>query len=101
LDDPEIPNYDSAFHALIGQASGNRLLAAFVAAVHAVTHPVEYLEVTSEVARKTVKQHMAIVSALEAGSPDDAAEAMETHIDYVMRHSSHYPHPVPSQAKAE
>lgn len=92
LDDPEISNYDRAFHALIGQASGNRLLAAFIAAVHGSTHPVEYLNVTREVARKTVKQHMAIVAAIESGNKNGAAEAMEEHLDYVLRYSSEYPH---------
>jgi GntR family transcriptional repressor for pyruvate dehydrogenase complex len=91
LDDPEIPNYDAAFHTLIGQASNNRLLAALVAAAHAVTHPVEYLEVTPEVARKTVKQHLAIVAALDAGDQARAAAAMEVHLDYVLRHSAKYP----------
>ena len=96
LEDPEIPNYDRAFHALIGQASGNRLLAAFIAAVHGATHPVEYLEVTREVARKTVKQHMAILATIEAGNPAGAAEAMQDHLDYVLRHSTDYPrHPAP------
>ncbi|MEV6639556.1 FadR/GntR family transcriptional regulator [Amycolatopsis sp. NPDC051371] len=91
IDDPEIPNYDLSFHATIGQASGNRLLAAFIMAVHGATHPAEYLEVTDEVARKTVKQHIAIVAALEAGNPASAAEAMETHLDYVLRYSTDYP----------
>jgi GntR family transcriptional regulator, transcriptional repressor for pyruvate dehydrogenase complex len=97
IDDPQIPEYDKAFHAIIGQASGNRLLAAFIGAVHAATHPVEYLNVTREVARKTVKQHMAIVAALEAEDGEGAATAMEEHLDYVLRYSSEYPqhaHPV-------
>jgi DNA-binding FadR family transcriptional regulator len=95
LDDPEIPNYDRAFHALIGQVSENRLLAAFISAVHGATHPVEYLEVTAETAHATVKQHLAIVAALEAGNADDAAEAMEVHLDYVLRNSTDYPRQQP------
>jgi GntR family transcriptional regulator, transcriptional repressor for pyruvate dehydrogenase complex len=91
IDDPNIPAYDRAFHTTIGQASGNRLLAAFVAAVHGSAHPAEYLEVTPEVGRKTVKQHIKIVAALEAGNPAGAAEAMEAHLDYVLRYSTDYP----------
>jgi DNA-binding FadR family transcriptional regulator len=91
IDDPDIPAYDRAFHTTIGQASGNRLLAAFVAAVHGVTHPAEYLEVTREVARKTVKQHIAITAALEAGNPAGAAKAMAEHLDYVLRYSTDLP----------
>jgi GntR family transcriptional regulator, transcriptional repressor for pyruvate dehydrogenase complex len=90
IDDPNIPGYDLAFHTTIGQASGNRLLAALVAAVHGVTHPVEYLKVTSEVGRKTVKQHMQILAALEAGDSAAAADAMYAHLDYVLRYSSEY-----------
>jgi GntR family transcriptional regulator, transcriptional repressor for pyruvate dehydrogenase complex len=91
IDDPNIPVYDLAFHTTIGQASGNRLLAAFVVAVHGVTHPVEYLKVTPEVGRKTVKQHIRIMAALEAGDSEGAAEAMAVHLDYVLRYSTEYP----------
>lgn len=90
IDDPSIPTYDFEFHTTIAQASGNRLLAAFVAAVHVGTHPVEYLEVTPEVGANTVKQHMAILSAIEAGNPDAAGSAMEKHLDYVFRYSTDY-----------
>jgi GntR family transcriptional regulator, transcriptional repressor for pyruvate dehydrogenase complex len=90
IDDPKIPEYDFEFHTTISQASGNRLLASFVAAVHGATHPVEYLEVTPKVGSHTVKQHMAIVSAIEAGDGEAAAQAMETHLDYVLRHSTDY-----------
>jgi DNA-binding FadR family transcriptional regulator len=90
IDDPNLQMYDLAFHTTVARASGNRLLAAFVAAVHGSTHPVEYLEVTAEVGRKTVKQHIEIVAALEAGNPAGAAEAMEAHLDYVLRYSTDY-----------
>jgi len=86
--DPDIPGYDLAFHTTIGQASGNRLLAAFIGAVHDATHPAQFLDVTEEVGRRTVKQHMAILAAIEAGSGDDAAAAMATHLDYVLRYST-------------
>jgi len=91
IDDPGIPGYDLAFHTTIGQASGNRLLAAFIGAVHDATHPAEYLDVTQEVARKTVKQHIAILDAIEKGSETKAAEAMETHLDYVLQYSTARP----------
>lgn len=91
LDDPKIPDYDQAFHALIGDISGNRLLSAFISAVHGATHPVEYLHVTAEVAHETVKQHLAILAALEEADGDAAARAMETHLDFVFRYSAEYP----------
>ena len=91
IDDPRIPAYDLEFHSTVGRASGNRLLAAFIASVHDATHPAQYLEVTAEVGRRTVKQHMAIVAAIEAGNAASAAEAMEAHLDYVLRYSTDYP----------
>jgi GntR family transcriptional regulator, transcriptional repressor for pyruvate dehydrogenase complex len=91
IDDPDIPSYDLAFHTIIGQASGNRLLAAFIAAVHDATHPAQYLDVTEEVGRRTVKQHMAILAAIENGAEDAAADEMESHLDYVLRYSTAVP----------
>jgi GntR family transcriptional repressor for pyruvate dehydrogenase complex len=88
IDDPEIPSYDLAFHTTIGHASGNRLLAAFIAAVHESTHPAQYLHVTKEVGRRTVKQHMAILAAIENQEGEAAADSMADHLDYVLKYSS-------------
>jgi DNA-binding FadR family transcriptional regulator len=87
IDDPDIPAYDLAFHTTVGHASGNRLLAALVSALHDATHPAQYLEVTPAVAKKTVRQHMDIVRALETGRPDEAQQAMDDHLAYVLQYS--------------
>ena len=91
LDDPNIPLFDLAFHTTIADASGNRLLAAFVSALHSSTHPAHYLELSPEVGRRTVKQHIAIVAAIEAQNPAGAAEAMDAHLEYVLRYSTVHP----------
>jgi GntR family transcriptional regulator, transcriptional repressor for pyruvate dehydrogenase complex len=88
INDPDIPSYDLAFHTTIGHASGNRLLAAFIAAVHESTHPAQYLHVTKEVGRRTVKQHMAILAAIENQEGEAAADSMADHLDYVLKYSS-------------
>lgn len=88
IQDPNIVSYDRDFHVTIANASGNRLLAAFVSAIHEATRPAQFLCVTPEVGRSTVRQHLAIVSALRRGSSQDAADAMEAHLDYVLRYSS-------------
>lgn len=87
IDDPDIPEYDLRFHTAIGYASGNRLLAAFIASVHDATHPAQFLDVTAEVAQKTVRQHMAIVAAIEDGDPVRSADAMREHLDFVLQYS--------------
>ena len=89
IDDPEIVAYDLAFHTTIGQASGNRLIGAFVGAVHDSTHPAQYLDVTPEVGRDTVKQHLAILAAVEDQDPQEAARAMALHLEYVRQYSVH------------
>jgi len=91
IDDPRVSIYDLAFHSIVGQASGNRLLAALIASVHDATHPAQYLDITPEVGRRTVKQHMAIVEVIEARNAAGAAEAMETHLKYVLRYSTDQP----------
>ena len=88
MDDPDIPLYDLEFHATVGEASGNRLLGAFVRALHSATAPVRYLEVTKAVARNGTKQHIAIAAAIEAGNAEGAAQAMEAHLDYVLKYST-------------
>jgi DNA-binding FadR family transcriptional regulator len=91
IDDPRITSYDLAFHSIVGQASGNRLLAALIASVHDATHPAEYLDITPEVGRRTVKQHMAIVEVIDARDAAGAAEAMEAHLNYVLQYSTNEP----------
>jgi DNA-binding FadR family transcriptional regulator len=88
IDDPDIPAYDLAFHTTVGHASGNRLLAALISALHDSTHPAQYLQITPPVAKKTVRQHMDIIAALEAGTPDEAARTMDDHLAYVLRYSN-------------
>ena len=40
------------------------------------------------VAKTTARQHIDIVRALESSGPDEAAQAMEAHLAYVLRYSS-------------
>jgi len=86
VDDPEVPKLDQQFHSLIAEASGNRVLASFVAALHHETEPVHYLDLSPEVGRSTVRQHLAIVEAIAAGDPDAGEEAIVEHLTYLRKH---------------
>lgn len=88
VDDPDIPELDREFHSLIARASGNRVLASFVAALHHATEPVHYLDLSPEVGRDTVRQHQAIVRAIEAQDEDAAELAIIEHLTYLRRHIS-------------
>lgn len=86
VEDPSIPDLDRDFHTLIAQASGNRVLASFVAALHHATEPVHYLDLSPEVGRETVKQHQAIVRAIDTQDPDAGEEAIVRHLTYLRKH---------------
>jgi DNA-binding FadR family transcriptional regulator len=88
-DDPKVAELDIRFHSAISQASGNRVIAAFVAALHQVAHPVEHLQLDAEVGRRTFSQHVAIVRAIESGDPAAAEKAMLAHLDYLEKHQIH------------
>jgi DNA-binding FadR family transcriptional regulator len=83
LGDPHIDELDVRFHSVIAEASGNRLLSAFVKALHDVLHPVQYLAFSEDSGRHTVLQHIAIVHALEGRDADGAASGMQEHLDYL------------------
>ncbi|GAA0623752.1 FadR/GntR family transcriptional regulator [Sporichthya brevicatena] len=85
-DDPAVPDLDVRFHSAISEASGNRVVAAFVSALHQVAQPVDHLHLDAEVGRRTVRQHVAIVRAIENGDPKAAEQAMLTHLDYLEKH---------------
>lgn len=85
-DDPRVPELDTRFHSLISQASGNRVVAAFVVALHEVTEPVHHLHLDAEVGKGTFRQHLAIVRAIERQDPAAAEAAMGVHLEYLERH---------------
>jgi GntR family transcriptional repressor for pyruvate dehydrogenase complex len=91
LADPHIDDIDVQFHSTIADASGNRLLSAFISALHEVTHPVRYLEFSAETGRQTVLQHIAIVRAIETRDPAAAADAMREHLQFLEELPTHEP----------
>lgn len=87
FDDPAVPELDVRFHSTISKASGNRVVAAFVAALHQVTEPVHHLKLNAEVGKRTFRQHVAIVRAIEKGDVQAAEAAMGDHLSYLEQHS--------------
>jgi GntR family transcriptional regulator, transcriptional repressor for pyruvate dehydrogenase complex len=81
--DPVVPQLDVDFHATIAEAAQNRALWAFVFALHKVTHPVHYLDLTDDVGQKTVRQHAKIVAAIRNQDADGAEAAMRSHLHYL------------------
>ena len=86
VDDPRVPKLDEQFHGTIARASGNRVLASFVGALHLTTEPVHYLDLSPEVGRTTVRQHQRIVAAIADRDPVEAEAAMVEHLTYLREH---------------
>lgn len=86
VEDPRVPTLDEQFHGTIARASGNRVLASFVSALHVQTEPVHYLDLSPEVGRTTVRQHQQIVQAIADQDPDGSAQAMVDHLTYLREH---------------
>lgn len=84
--DPRVPSLDENFHATIARASGNRVLASFVSALHRQTEPVLYLDLSPEVGRTTVRQHQQILAAITDQDPDTAEACMIEHLTYLRQH---------------
>lgn len=83
IEHPEVPQLDITFHSAIGEASGNRVLASFVTALHTAIRPVLATHLNAETGRNTVRQHAAVVKAISASDSEAAARAMEEHLDYL------------------
>lgn len=86
VEDPSVPGLDEQFHGTIARASGNRVLASFVQALHRETEPVHYLDLSPEVGRTTVLQHKRILKAIEAQEPDAAELGIIEHLTYLREH---------------
>lgn len=86
VEDPRVPGLDEQFHGAIARASGNRVLASFVSALHLETEPVHYLDLSPEVGRTTVKQHQRIVRAIEDQDADEGERAIVEHLTYLREH---------------
>lgn len=83
VDDEIVVDLDASFHGCVAQASGNRLLYAFIQAMHNVARPVDRLALSEEVGRRTVKQHIAIYKAIESQDPNAAEDAILEHLSYL------------------
>jgi GntR family transcriptional regulator, transcriptional repressor for pyruvate dehydrogenase complex len=81
--DAAVVDLDVSFHGRVARASGNRLLYAFVQAMHNVARPVDYLLLSEDVGRSAVRQHIAICKAIEAQDPDSAERAILDHLAYL------------------
>jgi GntR family transcriptional regulator, transcriptional repressor for pyruvate dehydrogenase complex len=80
----EVGAIDEAFHTLIAQIAGNRLVAAFVTWVAEVLQPSIRKIIEPAVVEEVMQQqHEDVIRAIERGDPDAAERAMREHLVYV------------------
>jgi DNA-binding FadR family transcriptional regulator len=81
--DPALADLDVSFHSAVAEASGNRVLASVVAALHRVARPAAALEAASPAGRAAAAHHRAVADAVAAGDATAAADAMAAHLDWL------------------
>jgi len=86
-DDPSVPELNARFHVEIANATGNRVLTAFVAALHRVAHPLAFVNADQELGRVAVAHHISLYRAIEASDSDTAAKEMREHLEYLRNHA--------------
>jgi GntR family transcriptional repressor for pyruvate dehydrogenase complex len=86
-DDPRVQDLNASFHAEVGQASGNRVLSAFVSALHRITHPLAFVHTDEQLGRTAVSHHIEIYRAIANQEVEEAALAMRSHLEYLAKHA--------------
>jgi DNA-binding FadR family transcriptional regulator len=87
FDDPIVPELNARFHVEIANATGNRVLASFVAALHQTAHPLAFVSIDAELGRVSVTHHIKIYKAIEAKNAEDADRQMRSHLAYLREHA--------------
>ncbi|MFT3797502.1 FadR/GntR family transcriptional regulator [Microbacterium sp.] len=88
FDDPAVHTLNAQFHSAVARASGNRVLDAFVTALHRTTHPLAFVQTDEELGAQAVRHHISIQQAIAAGDAATAQTAMRSHLAYLARHSA-------------
>jgi DNA-binding FadR family transcriptional regulator len=102
VDDPDIPVLDMELHTRIAIASGNRVLACLVFALHRPSERARRLStLTPELGRESHRQHMHIVDAIRTHDPAAAQDAMMQHLAYLDEHLKPPPGPASSRRVVE
>lgn len=91
VDDPSVPDMNAEFHSLMAAATQNRVLAAFVAALHRVAHPLAFIHTDAEVGQQAVRHHIELYSAIKTQDEDAAVEVMRRHLVFLDKHADGVP----------
>ncbi len=80
---------DAAFHRVIAEATHNPFLSSTIARATRVQHWVFDIAAgrTQELLVTYAKQHAVILDAIQQGEPDEAAQGMQTHLEWALAHS--------------
>jgi DNA-binding FadR family transcriptional regulator len=81
--DPRAAELDNEFHRLAAEASGNRVLAALIAALHAESSPDAQATDGERGDQATLRHHQQIVDAIAARDADEAEAAVIAHLSFI------------------
>ncbi|MGH3203979.1 MAG: FadR/GntR family transcriptional regulator [Streptosporangiaceae bacterium] len=84
--DPQAAELDSEFHRLVAEASGNRVLAALIAALHTESAPDAQAEGSEQVNDLAVRHHQEIADAIAEQDADEAESLAIAHLSVIRSH---------------
>jgi len=87
VSDPTVATLNAEFHSAVALASGNRVVSAFVTALHRVAHPLAFIDTDEAVGQGAVRHHIEIYRAIEQKQPEQAAERMRNHLAFLNEHA--------------
>jgi GntR family transcriptional regulator, transcriptional repressor for pyruvate dehydrogenase complex len=73
---PSRRDLNARFHATVADASGNRLLAAIISALHWASPVLAQQAISADVSRRSARHHLRVVAAIRAGDEAAAEAAM-------------------------
>jgi len=91
--DPRLADLDSEFHRVAAEASGNRVLAALIAALHTACSPDAQAEDSEQVNDLALRHHQGITDAIAARDPDEAESLAIAHLSAIRSHPAGSSHP--------
>ncbi|UKA60449.1 FadR/GntR family transcriptional regulator [Arthrobacter sp. FW306-2-2C-D06B] len=87
-DHPLVPELNARFHIEVANASGNRVLAAFVSALHRAAQPLAFIRTDEKLGRVAVTHHIQLYRAIADKDTTAAETAMRKHLEMLRLHAA-------------
>lgn len=87
-DHPLVQELNARFHSEIANASGNRVLASFVSALHRTAQPLAFVHSDEKFGRVAVSHHIQLYRSIADKDTGAAVSAMRSHLEFLRSHAT-------------